>query len=84
MLLTFMLYLGYHLLFDQEKALCEPYASNWASQSSYQPPITQKPTAKQKGQIKSLNVTYCENLMPGDLRTPQQFSDQPKRFKQAQ
>ena len=30
----------------------EPYASNWALQSSFQLLITQKPTAKQKKQIK--------------------------------
>ena len=31
----------------------EPHASNWALQSSFQLLIIQKPTAKQKGQIKS-------------------------------
>ena len=35
-------------------------------------------------EAESLTATNCEDLMPGDLGTPQQPSDQPKKVKHAQ
>ena len=52
-LMGFLLPLYQTVVHSSLASFGELYASNWALQSSFQPPITQKLTAKHKKQIKS-------------------------------
>ena len=53
LLMGFLLPLYQTVVHSSQASFGQPYASNWALQSSFQLLITQKLTAKSKGQIKS-------------------------------